>query len=100
MYSTEKEALNEKGANAAADIGEGARRVRSDVRGTIHAVKGDLEDIARHAGHQMREFAVSAERGVTAATESVTGRIKENPVQSTLIALGAGFLLGLFFRRS
>lgn len=102
MYTTsaEKETLKEKGANAAADISEGTRRVKSDIRGTVHAVRDDIEDIARHAGRQMRDLANSAEESVAAATETVTGRIRDNPVQSTLMALGAGFLLGLFFRRS
>jgi ElaB/YqjD/DUF883 family membrane-anchored ribosome-binding protein len=101
MYTAaEKEALNEKGSNIAADLSEGTRRVKSDIRGTVHAVRDDIEDMARQAGRQVRDFASSAEEKVAAATETVTVQIRENPVQSTLIALGVGFFLGFLFRRT
>jgi ElaB/YqjD/DUF883 family membrane-anchored ribosome-binding protein len=74
------------------DASEGARRVKGDVREAANAVREDLNDLARQAGGYVREFADQTE-------ENLLGRIRDNPVQSTLIAAGVGFVLGFLFRR-
>jgi len=74
------------------DIREGARRVKGDVRDAANAVREDLNDLARQAGGYVRELADQTE-------ETLLGRIRENPVQSALIAAGIGFVAGMLFRR-
>jgi len=56
-------------------------------------------DLAHKAGHKLREVMDSASdeaRDVTAAT---IRQVRSNPVQSSMIAAGVGFLLGLLLRR-
>jgi ElaB/YqjD/DUF883 family membrane-anchored ribosome-binding protein len=81
-----------KNNSTADDIREDARRVKDDLRNAADNVKEDLEDLALHAGRRARKIAVETE-------ETFLTKVRENPVQSSLIALGAGFVLGLCFRR-
>ena len=98
MYSTttDKADIRTKATN---DIHEGVRRVGEDVREAMGNVKDDLEDIARQTGRQAREFAETAEENVLGAAETLTAKIYDNPVQSSLISFGVGILLGLMMFR-
>jgi ElaB/YqjD/DUF883 family membrane-anchored ribosome-binding protein len=55
-------------------------------------------DQLRKTGRKVRDVAEHTRDEVTQATEAVTTRIHERPVQSSLIALGMGFILGAFLR--
>jgi len=102
MYSTvEKQAFRDKTHETADDAASGARRIKEDVRVAANNVKSDLEDMAHQAGEQARTFVGNAEQNVTEIAESVTSHIKENPIQSSLIAVAVGMFLGLaLFRRA
>ena len=90
--STTRSDATDAERKTADDIRDGARRVKGDVRDAANAVREDLNDLARQAGGYVREVADQTE-------ETVLGRIRENPVQSTLIAAGVGFVVGLLFSR-
>ncbi len=61
--------------------------------------KDDLEEMAHTAGRSIRRFLTSGKKEITEAAEVCTSAIRERPVQSSLIALGAGFLLAKLLRR-
>ena len=61
--------------------------------------KSDLRSAANEAGHKVRHFIDDASDRITHASETVTTQIRSNPVQSSMIALGVGFLVGLLARR-
>ena len=54
---------------------------------------------ARDAGAKVRQIIDGATGEVTDVAEVVESKINEKPVQATLIALAAGFVLGLLLRR-
>ncbi len=62
-------------------------------------MKDDIFITANKAGHKVRDFIDSASEELVHTTETVTTRIKDKPVQSSLIALGIGFMLGTLLRR-
>jgi len=101
MYgTTQSEDLRAKNQTTVDDIRDGARRIKEDVRQAAGTFKNDIEDVAREAGAQARACAGSVEKNVKDTLGSVTNKINDNPVQSSVIALGVGVLLGLvFFRR-
>jgi ElaB/YqjD/DUF883 family membrane-anchored ribosome-binding protein len=95
----EKNDMINEGGRASDDFKEGVRRVKSDTREAIGAVKEDIDGMARDAGRRVRELADTAGHNVTDAMDTVTAKVRDNPVQSTLIALGIGFVVGALFRR-
>jgi len=85
-----------KGHHAAEEAKKGAFRVKRDVSNDLsdaaESIRDDLQDMARYAGRQVREFAGDAEGALTT-------RVREKPVQSILIAAAAGFVASLLIRR-
>lgn len=61
--------------------------------------KGDLRIAANKAGHTVRQYFDAACDEITRDSEMVTTEIRRNPVQSSMIALGLGFVLGSLLRR-
>ncbi len=68
-------------------------------RENVDETKDDLRHVANKAGHKVRDFISSASDDLSHVSEKMTSQIKENPVQSSVIALGVGFVLGALFRR-
>lgn len=58
-----------------------------------------LEEHARQAGQKARHIIDGTTGEVTEFVETVETRVQQKPVQSSLIALGVGVLIGLFLRR-
>ena len=81
------------------DLREGARKVRESVSETTNRVKHDLNDMAHDAGEQARALFDNANDQLLDATDYVRTQVREKPLQSTLVALGAGILIGLLYRR-
>ena len=71
----------------------------SDVINSAGEMKDDICVTANKAGHKVRDFIDSAGEELSHTTETVTTKIKDKPVQSSLIALGIGFVLGALFCR-
>lgn len=76
-----------------------AQDFRSNASELAHEAKGDLRDAANQAGRKVRGYIDAANDEISQATDTVTKEIRSNPIQSSLIALGAGFILGALFRR-
>jgi len=81
------------------DVKNAASNIRDEVVDTAYEVKNDLRGAANQAGIKVRSFFNSASDEISHASDSVTKQVRANPVQSSLIALGAGFILGALFRR-
>ena len=90
---------SEMGGKIADDIRKGASHVKNDISDTVDALNGDLHKMAHQAGGHLREYADSAETNVKETADSVAKQIRANPIKSSLIALGAGVVLGALFRR-
>lgn len=59
----------------------------------------NLHDAAHSAGRKVRGMLNSASDEISYASEYVGTEIRSNPVRSSVIALGAGVLLGVLLRR-
>jgi ElaB/YqjD/DUF883 family membrane-anchored ribosome-binding protein len=59
----------------------------------------DISAVANKAGRKVRSLYNAASEEISSDIDVVTTQIRKNPVQSSLIALGAGFLLGALLRR-
>ena len=61
--------------------------------------KNDIRTAANMAGHKVRNLYDTARNEISHATDTVSTQIRTKPVQSSLMALGVGFVLGSLFRR-
>ena len=81
------------------DVKNSAANIRDEAIETGYEVKDDLRAAANQAGRKVRGFFNNASDEIQRASDVVTAEVRKNPVQSSLIALGAGFVLGALFRR-
>lgn len=79
-----REKANQMGQNVQ-ELGRITRDLAQDTVGVLKENAGDYYN-------QGVEKAKSLEK-------NLEGRIRDNPIQSLLIAIGLGFLVGMFFRR-
>ncbi len=66
---------------------------------TDHNIADDLHDAAHSAGRKVRSLYNSASDEISHASSAVTGEIRGNPIRSSAIALGLGFVIGALLRR-
>ena len=59
----------------------------------------NLHEVAHSAGRKVRGMFNTASDEICSARESVGAEIRSNPIRSSLIALGAGVLLGALLNR-
>jgi len=71
----------------------------TNLKNSVHELKGDLQHAANQAGRDVRGLVNSAGNEIAHASDRVTSEIRSNPVRSAAIALGAGVLLGAILRR-
>ena len=71
----------------------------NDIKNAANDVKDELSGAANQAGRKVRSFMNSASNEISHVSDSVTKQVQNNPVQSSLIALGVGFVLGSLLRR-
>ena len=69
------------------------------VRDAAEDTTDSLRDVAGKAGSQIRHFFDAAGNELDHARQVVVKQVHTHPLQSGLMALGAGFLLGLLVRR-
>ena len=69
------------------------------VKKAAHEADDDLHDAANQAGRKVRGMLDTAGDEITHAGNRVSKEIHTNPVQSSLIALGVGVVLGALLRR-
>jgi ElaB/YqjD/DUF883 family membrane-anchored ribosome-binding protein len=96
---TAEDNMTNEGGRSVHDVKEAIHRLKGDARDAAAAVKDDLEDVARRTGRQVRELADSAGHNVTDVAGTMTAKIRDNPIQSSMIALGLGFVFGVLYRR-
>jgi len=76
----------------AADIGRKlkdlAQRFHNDPEGTAHQVGRELRALLDSAGDNLHD-----------AGETITAKIRQKPVESTMVGLGIGALIGLLLGR-
>lgn len=63
------------------------------------SMSDDLQNAANNAGQKVRSLYNSASNEITHASDAVTGEIRGNPIRSSAIALGVGFIIGALMRR-
>ncbi len=61
--------------------------------------KEDAVAAANEAGHKLRESINKAETEISSTYKSVSEYVNKKPVQSSIIALGIGYVIGSIFRR-
>lgn len=103
-----------RGQSAARDVREQAREQGTQIQEQVQAVGGQARDWAQETGKQLQEGAQQAMQQIGTMTsqlsdlsrtamhqleETLEDRIRNKPLQSVLIAAGAGLLLGLLWRK-
>lgn len=73
--------------------------IASETADVVSGAKDDLKEVARNAGMNVRNFVHARRHDIAEVTESATDTIRAKPLQSSLLALGAGFLLASLLRR-
>jgi len=94
-----KDSSNHSSGHLVDEVKKMARNFKVDAADAANAAKDDLEGVARETGTHMRAFVDSAGHNLKDAGGAVAGKIRDNPIQSTLIALGVGLLAGVIYRR-
>lgn len=91
--------------NISNDTKAGVNRIKEDVRNTIGDVRNtagearaDLEAVASNAGRKVRQYFDDASEEISDAADAVKTQIRKNPIQSSILALTTGFILGSFLR--
>ena len=76
-----------------------AQNVRDAASDTATEVRQDMREAANRAGRRVRSFLNTAGDEIGNATDTVSDQIRSKPLQSSLIALGIGVVLGSLMRR-
>ncbi len=71
----------------------------ANLKKTSQSAKEDMYTTANQAGRKVRSILNTASSEVVRAGDKVTEEIRSNPVRSSVIALGAGLLLGVILNR-
>lgn len=95
LSSATKAAANTTKDLAENDIRDAVRRSEGNVSDVAHSVN----DYANEAGQKVRGFLDQTIDETSRVTQKLQDEIKTNPVRSSAIALGAGFILGTLLAR-
>jgi ElaB/YqjD/DUF883 family membrane-anchored ribosome-binding protein len=106
LSSATKAAANVTKGLAENDIRSSAREASNNVRDAAHDMRdhgrdvlNDVSGYANEAGQKVRGLFDRTLDGSKTATHRIETEIKTNPVRSSAIALGAGFILGALMTR-
>jgi len=95
LSAATKAAANVTKSLAENDIRSAARDTARDGREALHSVS----DYANEAGQKVRGLFDKTWDSTNRVTHNVEAEIKSNPVRSSIMALGAGFILGALLTR-
>ncbi len=95
LSSATKLAANVTRASAEHDVRSAARDLAADGREAVDAVA----DYANEAGQKVRSFVDRQLEQTRGVTDTIQDEITGNPVRSSIIALGVGFVLGALLTR-
>lgn len=71
----------------------------SAIKNGAHKVKAELHEMAFEAGQRSREIIDSAEGELADIKKTAAAVIRKKPLQSGVLALGVGVLIGMLLRR-
>lgn len=92
-------ATKDNASNLKSDIRDTAASAKRDAEHALRDNGHDVEAYAHHAGRKARHYFESASEHMADTANMVQEEIKDNPLRATLVALGAGFILGALLRR-
>jgi ElaB/YqjD/DUF883 family membrane-anchored ribosome-binding protein len=81
------------------EVRQRARVVRDDVRELGRAAKGAAEETYEDVKRQAGEYVERKKQRVTEFEDQIVEYVREKPLQSVLIAVGVGAVIGLLLRR-
>ncbi len=84
---------------SATDVKKNVNPMKNDAQNTIENAGDAMSEYAHNAGQKVRQFFSTTSTEVGNAAQKVTTEIRNKPVRASLIALGAGFVLGALCRR-
>jgi len=106
MFTSTKDDVVSDLKSGAASLSRDARNTANNVKNDIRSgmreandTRADWESSAHEFGAQARDCLNQATRELRDTTSEIRGRITRNPVESSVVALAVGFLLGQLFRR-
>ncbi|ESQ94044.1 DUF883 family protein [Asticcacaulis benevestitus] len=99
LSSATKVAANVTKSLAENDIRNTARDTLRDVEDRGHDVLNDVSGYANEAGQKVRSLFDRTIDNSKNATSKIENEIKSNPIRSSAIALGAGFIIGALLTR-
>lgn len=71
----------------------------NSLKNSAHKTSDELHETANQAGRKARAMFHTASDEISQAGERVSAEIHNNPVRSSLIALGVGMVMGALYRR-
>ncbi len=92
----------------AENIKKNTENLKHNIRVTADSAKQDMEHamdsdtlnrFTNEAGRKVRSYYETASGSVNELADKMQDEIKNNPMRSSLMALGAGFILGVLLRR-
>ncbi len=102
MYTAttaEKEASSMKNSAGVSHLKSDLKDAANDAREHADRVGADIKEVAQEAGQKMRHMLDAAGTDLAQLTDTVAAEVRQRPVQSSVIALGAGVILGMLLRR-
>ena len=100
-YGYAKDRIKREIDDWASEVRTSARKVANDadLSSEVEAIKGDVQKLAATIGDVAKRQAGRAQDNAVDAMHTAENYIRQNPLQAVAIAVGLGFLYGLFTRR-
>ncbi len=100
LSDTTKEAAKFTKDSAIQDVTSAANNAQHKTSEAACSMTENISGYAHEAGKKMRDTFASANDHIEVACTKVKSEIETNPVRSSLVALGAGVVLGMLLRRN
>ena len=100
-YGYAKDRIKREIDHWALGVRTSARKVANDadLSDEVDAIRDDVQKLAATIGDVAKRQAGRAQDGAVEAMHTAENYIRQNPLQAVAIAVGLGFLYGLFTRR-
>ena len=100
-YGYAKDRIKREIDDWASEVRTIARKVTNDadLSSEVEAIRGDVQKLAATIGDVAKRQAGRAQDNAVDAMHTAENYIRQNPLQAVAIAVGLGFLYGLFTRR-
>jgi len=91
--------ISREARNTAQNVKSDINRGINNARDHASSMNSDWEASAQEFGGQARRYFDEARSEIRDTAAEIRSRITRNPIESSLVALAAGFVLGQLFRR-